>query len=144
MGCTLGTGAEKDVDCFHDTGLPSKKVFMLSDTSKIKATKMMQLKQDLHARAGKMNIISNLHSTLISVPKMADPGYIAIFDKTEARIYDGTMTTITTLGEPLIVAPQCNVTGLCKNKLDLDYEILGQEHPDHFIAGVNAANAIFD
>jgi hypothetical protein len=143
-GCTSGAGAEKDMDCFHDTGLPSKKVFMLPDTSKIKATKKIQLKQDLHARAGKMNIVPNLHSTLISVPKMADHGYIAVFNKTEARIYNGTTTTITTLGEPLIVAPRCNITGLWKMELDLDFEILGQEHPNHFIAGVNAANAIFN
>jgi hypothetical protein len=32
MGCTSGAGAKKDMDCFHDTGLPSEKVFMLPDT----------------------------------------------------------------------------------------------------------------
>jgi hypothetical protein len=143
-GCTLCAGAKKDMDCFHDTGLPFKKVFMLPDTSTIKATKKMQLKHGLRAGAGKMNIVPNLHSTLISVPKMADHGYIAVFDKTEARIYNGTTTTITTLGEPLIVAPRCNATGLWKMELDLDYVILGQEHPNHFIVGVNAANAIFN
>jgi hypothetical protein len=80
-GCTSGTGAKKDMDCFHDTGFPSKKVCMLPDKSKIKATKQMQLKHNLCARAGKMNIMPNLHPTLISVPKMADHGYIAVFDK---------------------------------------------------------------
>ena len=80
-GCTLGAGAEKDMDCFHDTGLPSNKVFMLPNKTKIKATKMMQLKHKLRAGAGEMNIVPNLHSTLISVPKMADHGYIAVFDK---------------------------------------------------------------
>ena len=39
-GCTSGAGAEMDMDFFH-TGLPSKKVFMLPDTSKIPATKIM-------------------------------------------------------------------------------------------------------
>ncbi len=72
-----------------------------------------------------MNIVLNLHSTLISVPKMADQGYIAVFDKIEARIYDGTTTTITTLEEPIIVAPQCEDTGLWKMELDLDFKILG-------------------
>ncbi len=143
-GCTLGAGTEKDMDCFHDTGLPSKKVFMLPDTSRIKATKMMQLKHNLRDRAGKINIVPNLHSTLTSVPKMADHGYIALFNKMEARIYDGTRNTITTSGEPLILAPRCNVLGLWKMELDLDYEILGQEHPNHFITGIDAANAIFD
>jgi hypothetical protein len=80
-GCTSGARAEKDVDCFHDTGLPSNKVFMLPDKTKIKATKTMQLKHQLRAGAGKINIVLKLHSTLISVPKMADNGYIAVFEK---------------------------------------------------------------
>jgi hypothetical protein len=46
-GCTSGAGAERDMDFFHDTGLPSKKVFMLPDTSKIPATKIMRLKHNL-------------------------------------------------------------------------------------------------
>jgi hypothetical protein len=29
-------------------------------------------------------------------------------------------------------------------KLDLDYEVLGQEYPDQFILGVGKANAIFN
>jgi hypothetical protein len=80
-GCTLGTGAEKGMDCFHDTGLPSNKVIMLPDRTKIKATKMTQLKHKLQAGAGKMNIVPNLHSSLIGVPKMADHRYIAVFHK---------------------------------------------------------------
>jgi hypothetical protein len=38
-GCTSGAGAEKDVDCFYDTGLLSRKVFMLPDKLKMMATK---------------------------------------------------------------------------------------------------------
>jgi hypothetical protein len=129
---------------FHDTGRRSKKTFMLPGKTKIKATKMMQLKHNLRAGAGKINIVPNLHSTLISVPKMADYGYIAVFDKTEARIYDGTTTMITALGEPIIVAPRCNNTGLWKMELNLDYEVLGMACPAQFIAGVDKANAIFD
>ncbi len=87
---------------------------------------------------------ANLHSSLISVPKMAEHGYIAVFNKKEARIYDGTTTTITASGEPIIVAPRCNDTGLWKMNLDLDYKILGCMSSDQFIAGVDVANAIFD
>jgi hypothetical protein len=63
-----------DMEHFHDTGVPSKKVFMLPDASKIPATKIMRLKHNLRAGAGEMNIVPNLHSSLISVPKMADQG----------------------------------------------------------------------
>ena len=124
-GCTSGAGAEKDMDCFHDTGLPSNKVFMLPDKTKIKATKTMQLKHKLQAGAGKMNFVPNLHSTLISVPKMADHGYITVFDKIEAKIYDGTTMTITASEVPIIIALWCKNTGLWKMELDLDFEILG-------------------
>jgi hypothetical protein len=45
--CTSGAGAEKEVTYFHDTGLRSKKTFMLPDKTKIKVTKTMQLKHNL-------------------------------------------------------------------------------------------------
>ena len=97
-GCTSGAGAE-DMELFHDIGLPSKKVFMLPVKTEIPATKMMRLKHNLRTGADEMNIVPNMHSSLISVPKMAEHGYIAVFDKKEARIYDGTTTTITTSRE---------------------------------------------
>jgi hypothetical protein len=143
-GCTSGAGAQHDIEYFDDTGEQSQKVFMLPDKSTVRATKKMKLKHKLRGKAGEMNIIPNLHSSLISVPKMADYGYIAVFDKKEARIYDGTTTTISANGEPIIIAPRCTDTGLWKMELDLDYEIQGREYPDQFIAGVDEANAIFD
>jgi hypothetical protein len=117
-------------------------MFMLLDKTTSKETQRMQLRHNLQPEASKMNIVPNLHSTLISMPKMADGGYIAVFEKSEARIYDGTTTTITALKDPLLIAPRCANTGLWK--LNLDYKVLGREYPDQFIAGVDMANAIFD
>jgi hypothetical protein len=139
-----GAGAQQDIDCFNDTGELSSKVFMLPNKTKIRATKKMTLQHNLRGKAGEMNIIRNLHSTLISVPKMVDHDYIAVFDKKEARIYDGTTTKISANGKPIIVAPRCTETGLWKMELNLDYKILGREYPERFIAGVDEANAIFD
>ncbi len=34
--------------------------------------------------------------------------------------------------------------GLWEMELDLDFEILGREHPEQFVAGIDKANAIFD
>jgi hypothetical protein len=85
-GCTLGVGAKHNAECFHNTGLLSEKVFMLPDKTRIRATNKMWLKHNLRPKASKMNIAPNLHSTLISVLKMADANYIAVFDKKEARI----------------------------------------------------------
>ncbi len=141
-GCTLGVGAEHDADCFHNTGLPPETVFILPDGTKIKATNKMRLKHNLWPKASKINIVLNLHSTLISVPKMANADYIVVFNKNEARIFDATTTVVSATKDPILVAPCCQDTELWK--LDLDYEVLGREYPEQFIAGVDEANAIFD
>ncbi len=47
-------------------------------------------------------------------------------------------------GDPIIIAPRFDDTGLWKMNLGLDYEILGRESSDQFISRVNVANAIFD
>jgi hypothetical protein len=114
---------------------------MLPDASKIPATKLMRLNYNLRVGAGDMNIVPNLHSSLISVPKMADQGYMAVFDKTEARIYDGTTTTIAASGDPIIIAHRCDNTGLWKMNLDLDKETLGHMNLDQDYPGVDVANA---
>jgi hypothetical protein len=141
-GCTSGAGAKHDADCFHNTSLPSKKVFMLPDKTRIRATNKMRLKHNLRPEASKMNIVPNLHSTLISVPKMADADYIAVFNKKEAKIYDATTTIVSTSKDPILVPPCCQDTRLWK--LNLDYEVLGHEYPDQFIAGVDKSNTIFN
>jgi hypothetical protein len=141
-GCTSGAGAKHDVDCFHDSGFPSEKVFMLPDKTRIRASKKMRLKEKLRPKASKMNIVPNLHSTLTSIPKMADADYIAVLDEKEARIYNATTTIVSASKDPIFIAPHCQDTGLWK--LDLDYEVLGRKYTDQFIAGVNKANAIFD
>ncbi len=111
-GCTLGAGAKHDADCFHDTSLPSEKVVMFPDKTRIIATNKMQLKHNLRPKASKMNIVPNLHSMLISVPKMADTDYIAVFDKKEARIYNAMTTIVLATKDPILVAPRCQDTGL--------------------------------
>ncbi len=101
----------------------------------------MRLKHNLRHKVSKMNIAPNLHSILISVPKMADADYITVFDKKEARIYDATTIIVSASEDPNLVA-HCQDTRLWK--LDLDYEVLGHKYPDQFIAGINKANTIFD
>jgi hypothetical protein len=79
---------------------------------------------------------------LISVPKIADVDYIAVFNKKEARIYNAMSTIVSAPKDPILVAPRCQDTGLWK--LDLDYEVLERKYPDQFIVGVDKTNAIFD
>jgi hypothetical protein len=41
-GCISGVGAKHNMDCFHNTGLLSEKVFMLPDKTRIRATNKMR------------------------------------------------------------------------------------------------------
>ncbi len=109
---------------------------------RIKATNKMRLKHNLQPKASKKNILPNLHSRLISLPKLADADYIVVFGKKEAGIYNATTTIISATKDPILIAPCCRDTGLWK--IDLDYEVLGHKYPDQFIASVDEANALFD
>ncbi len=73
--------------------------------SKIRATRKMLLKNKLREGVREMNVVPGLHSTLVSIPKFANADYIAVFDKNKANIYDAKTTTITSLADPVIVAP---------------------------------------
>ncbi len=66
-------------ECFNNTGQKSNKIFMLPDKQRHKATKRMLLQQPLRKLAREMNIVPGLHSTLISVPKLADADYTTVF-----------------------------------------------------------------
>jgi hypothetical protein len=61
-----------------------------------------------------MNIVPGLHSTLVSIPKLADAGYTIVFSKKGVAIYDDHTTTITADKPPILEADRCNLTGLWK------------------------------
>jgi hypothetical protein len=84
-----------DKECFNNTGQKSNKIFTLPNKRQYKATKKMLLRQPLCKLAREMNIVQGLHSTLISVSKLADANYTTVFKKGKATIYDTLTTTIT-------------------------------------------------
>jgi hypothetical protein len=66
----------------------------------------MRLKHNLRPKASKMNIMPHLHLTMISMPKMANADYLAVFDKKVARIYDAITTIVLATKDPILVFPQ--------------------------------------
>jgi hypothetical protein len=113
-GATSGAAPEEDEDAFEDTGKLSKKTFMFPDKRTNKATKKMRLKHKLCPAAREINIVPGLHSTLVSIPKLADAGYTTVFSKEGAAIYNDYTTTITADKPPVLEADRCNLTGLWK------------------------------
>jgi hypothetical protein len=113
-GASSGAAPEEDEDAFEGTGELSKKTFMFPDKCTNKATKKMRLKHKLCPAAREMNIVPGLHSTLVSIPKLADAGYTTVFSKKGVVIYDDHTTTITANKPPILEADRCNLTGLWK------------------------------
>jgi hypothetical protein len=141
-GATSGAAAKHNIEAMENIGQPSSKVFMLPDMSRIRATHKMLLKHNLREGAREMNVVPGLHSTLVSIPKMADADYIVEFDKSNATIYDATTTTITSLADPVVVAHRCKTTGLWK--LDLDAGTHDTRDETNIQATDETVNAIFD
>ena len=117
-GATSGAAPAEDEYSFEDTGQMSNKTFMLPDKRTHSATKKMLLKHNIRDAAREINIVPGLHTTLISVPKLADANYITVFDKTTATIYDATTTKVRATEPPVLTAPRCHDTGLWKLPLD--------------------------
>ncbi len=138
-GVTSGAAPEEDEDAFEDTGKLSKKMFLFPDKCTNKTVKKMRLKHTLCPAAREMNIVPGLHSTLVSVPKLADAGYTTVFSKEGAAIYDDHTTIITANKPPILEADRCDLTGLWKLPLHAE-EIAANKDPPHS----EAINIIFD
>ena len=112
---------------------------MFPDKRTNRATKRMNLKHDLRETAREINIVPGLHSTLISVPKLADAGYTTVFNTSGATIYDDYTTQVTATKPPVLVANRCTHTGLWK--LPLHAKQMESQTTQHT---KEAINIIFD
>ena len=79
-----------------ETGLQSDKDFLLPTSQEAEATEVLRINHKLRDPATEMHLVKHLHTSLVSVPKLADAdyNYITVLDKKEARIYDGYTTTV--------------------------------------------------
>ncbi len=138
-GAMSGAAPEEYEDAFEDTGELLKKTFMFPDKHTNKATKKMRLKHKLCPAAREMNIVPGLHSTLVSIPKLADAGYTTVISREGAAIHNDHTTTITANKPPILKADRCNLTGLWKLPLHA-VETAANKDPQHN----EAINVIFD
>ncbi len=140
-GATSGAAPAEDKPDLVDTGQPSRKTFMFPDGRTGKATKKMLLKHNLRLAAREMNIVPGLHSSLFSIPKMADAGYTTVFNKDGVAIYDNEITLITATGPPVLKSECCEHTWMWK--LDLN-PAASLPTPEGQAAPHETLNIIFD
>ena len=113
-GATSGVAAPKDVEQMDPTGEISKNIFILPDGLAVKATEKLTLRHKLQKGALDMNVTPGVHMSLISMCKMADEGYVTVFDENEFNIYDGKKVKIVISEKAVLKGYRCKNSGLWK------------------------------
>ena len=76
------------------------------------ATDIVKYPFKLREEARRVDIVPTLQSDLMSIGKMADAGYLTIFDDEEVNIYDLHNTTVTVSKGSVLRGWRCKETGL--------------------------------
>eukprot|EP00804_Cyclotella_cryptica_P000162 CCRYP_017462-RA/>CCRYP_017462-RA protein AED:0.81 eAED:0.81 QI:0/0/0/0.5/1/1/2/0/589 len=108
------TGATSTSGTLHDPFIHSKtrstKIFMLPTGTTTAATIQAQLLLNVRPPANTVDIVPNLHQTLLSGSKFADANYTAVYDKHEVNFYDSATINITE--RAVLTGYRCPRTGL--------------------------------
>ena len=108
------TGATSTAGTLHDpfthSNTRSTKIFMLPTGTTTAATIQAQLLLNVRPPANTVDIVPNLHQTLLSGSKFADANYTAVYDKHEVNFYDSATINITE--RAVLTGYRCPRTGL--------------------------------
>eukprot|EP00804_Cyclotella_cryptica_P024289 CCRYP_012553-RA/>CCRYP_012553-RA protein AED:0.37 eAED:0.37 QI:0/0/0/1/0/0/2/0/683 len=111
---SFDTGATSTAGTLHDPFIHSKtrstKIFMLPTGTTTAATIQAQLLLNVRPPANTVDIVPNLHQTLLSGSKFADADYTAVYDKHEVNFYDSATINITE--RAVLTGYRCPRTGL--------------------------------
>ena len=93
--------------------------------------------------ATEMHLVKDLHTSLVSVPKLADADYITVLDKKGAKIYAGYTTTIKVSEKAVLEGYKCKRTGLWRIPLKARVTnenrgtlLIDRPNPEHAIGHV--------
>ena len=80
---------------------------------------------DLNLRdpATEMNVVRGLHTSLISITKMADANYVTVFTKEGTKVYDGNTAKIVVSERAVLEGYRCKTSGLWRVPLKPREEI---------------------
>jgi len=141
LGATSRAAPEEDKQDLDNTSEMSRKTFMFPDRQTGKAAKKMLLKHNLRKQAREMNTLPSLHSALVSVPMLADTGYMTVITKNSAATYNYNTTAITASTLPVLESDWCQHTGMWR--LNLDPKNTNTHSPDNQHTTPKTINVIF-
>ena len=94
-GATSIAGLSSYSASFCESGQRSTNIFHLSNGSNAWASEVRLLQQPLRDPAHTIYMVPSLHgASLISTSKLADAGYVTVYDGDEVNVYNGCTTTI--------------------------------------------------
>jgi len=100
-------------DSFIPTGRQSTKVFQTLTGHKAPASKIRLLDHNLRSPATEVHRMPELtETTLVSAAKLAEAGYVSIFDNDEVNVYDTHNTVIKVSRSAVLRGYKCPKTGL--------------------------------
>ena len=99
-------------DPFIPTGRQSTKVFQTPTGHKAPASEIRLLDHDLRSPATELHMMPGLtETTLVSAAKLAEAGYVSIFDNDEVNVYDTYNTVITVSRSEVLRGYKCPQSG---------------------------------
>ncbi len=110
---SVGTKRDRNRKAFTPTGQKSNKAFCMPNGEVEEASNMDELHHNVRHPAKDVHIVPGIErNSLLSIPKIVDANYIAIFDKDKVNIYDANKTIITVSCSAILCGWQCKQTKL--------------------------------
>ena len=110
-GASSSCAPEKE-EALIKTGQKSTKIFLVPTGEAVPATEKALLAHELRGVAREVEIVPGIKgNVLLSTGKMTDENYIAVYDKEEVNIFDGTTAKIQVSEEAILKGYRCKQTG---------------------------------
>ena len=89
-GATSSAGLSSDSAFFSATGQRSTKVFLVANGNSTPASEVRLLQKPLRDPDRTIDMVPSLRSaSLLRTSKLADAGYVTVYDGDEVNVYDG-------------------------------------------------------
>ena len=88
IGATSGVASIEDAEEMIMTGKRSQKVFLMPNSDTMNVTYKVKVDLPLRDPSKETNVVPGLHTTLISIAKLADVDYVTMFGKDSVKVYN--------------------------------------------------------
>lgn len=133
--------AKKDKKHFKSTEEPSGKVVGMPNGMVESAGEKLEMHNELRAPANTADEIPSIRQTLISGSKVADAGYVTVFDEEEVNVYEAEDVTIKSTAQSVLTGFRDKLTRLWRVPLAAK---VSNKNTDTMLLGETQSKQIMD